>query len=302
MENLLKQEIQAKVREHLGIQEDGSVLDGYPSQNQLVHKLEIDKGYVSKIVNGKWTETAPSKAVWSVLARFFDMSAHIDSENYLNITAACKMFQEQARNGCIDGYTGAGKSYALDRYERMNKGVYLIRTQSYMNKADLLHVISDKLGVPQHTHTSYFKYKYIINKIKSSPYPVLLIFDEIEYLKPYLWHDIKALMDELKQVCGIVISGIFMEDLEAWAKKEKKGMPQFLRRIKHSRVIMSAVSKEDEKSICAQNDIVDREVIAWLYKHADNYETLVMYVTDLARLQQAGNNITIELCAQLFQD
>lgn len=277
--------------------------DASRTQADLSRKTGVDKAYISQIVGEKWTDTVPSLKQWNKLAIFFRVGNHIDSSNYLSITGACSVAQQENRVVSIDGYTGAGKSYALKRYMKSGNHVYLVQADPTMTRRAFVWELANQVGVTRLSSNLYTLLQDVISKIQSIGDPTLLIFDEIEYLPQSALSIIKTLMDKLEGHCGFVISGIYKEWLTKAANRGKPGFPQFLRRIGHSWVKMEPITRSDVSTICSGNGISDADVQSWLLKHARDYDRLTTWVRDLVEVSEAnGMAISVELCSELFSD
>lgn len=271
------------------------------TKSELARKTGVSVPYMTNICNGKWDDKHPSAAQWQKLEVFFREPDHIDSVNYMSITGACNKAHALKSRIAIDGYTGAGKTYSLTRYVRKYSGAYLIICRSSMTNRSFLEELSRCLGISKTSSRIYQIERAIIEKVMGSQEDIVLIFDEVEYLKPGSLNSLKTIMQELKGHCGFVVSGIIKEWLTKMAFREKPGMPQFLRRIGHSWVSMEAVSKEDVVSICQQKEIKDKNVVRWLYHNCKEYDALLTYVQELHTVAiQDHVKIDVELCGELF--
>lgn len=277
--------------------------DASRTQADLARKTGVDKAYVSQIVGEKWTDTVPSLKQWNKLGIFFRVGNHIDSKNYLSITGACRVAQAENRVISIDGYTGAGKSYGLKKYMKDHTHVYLVQADPTMTRRAFVWELANQVGVNRLSSNLYTLLQDVISKVQSIGEPTLLVFDEIEYLPKSAISIMKTLMDKLEGHCGFVVSGIYKEWLTKAARRGAPGMPQFLRRIGHSWVKMGEISRQDVDTITGANGIEDREVKAWLHRHARDYDSLTTWVRDLVEVSETNKlAISVELCSELFKD
>ena len=135
--------------------------EGY-SQNEFAKKTDISSAYISKVVNGQWSDLHPSPMVWQKIARFFNYEQHLDTVNYLNIQGACKTAQNEKSCIGVDGYSGAGKTYALKRYADKNPNVYHIICRDSMSIRDFLEELAVKVGIENPRVTRYALEKAIV--------------------------------------------------------------------------------------------------------------------------------------------
>ncbi len=270
------------------------------SQAELSRLSGLSSANISHIASWHWPEKVISDAQWQKLLAFFGQELHIDSANFLNITAACQKAQIQKEVIAVNGYTGAGKTYALRRYVSEHPGTIYIQGDPTMTKRAIIKEIAKRSGVDRLTANMYDMLAAIVEKIKRTP-GVLIIFDEIEYLPQSAWHIIKSLMDKLEHHSGFVVSGIYREVLEKMANRQKPGMPQLLRRLGHSWLNMQAISAREVRSFCDENGIDDEGVISMLRRDCQEYARLQRYVKDLLHVStNTRRPITMNLYKDIF--
>lgn len=272
------------------------------SQTQLAQKLGISDAYMSKIITGKYDDKYPSIDVWNKIARFFSVGVHIDSYNYKAITGACRRAQAEQICWGIDGYSGAGKTYALARYAQDTPNAYHIICRDSMSIRDFMEEIAITVGISSPKGSRYQMEKEIVSKLSGRK--AVLMFDEVEYLKPACLHNIKTLHDLLvkKGQAGIVISGCGIHDNLAKLKKRgQKGMPQFYRRFDQRWIGMENISKKEIKQVCETNGITDTKVLAWFYNKVENYDSLLILIKDAIRVAD-GDEVSLEMCVNYLQN
>ncbi len=295
MNNETKKQIQTLAQEWL---QNG---EGY-TQAELSRKTGIDKAYMSQIMNKKWTESIPSVVNWQKLAYFFGHEQHIETANYLNIYHACQHAQaHQGRIG-VDGYTGAGKTYSLERYANKQPNVFVISCRRSMGVKSFVRAIAEKVGVGRMHGQVYDYERAIVQRIERLEKP-LLIFDECEYLSPAALDSIKSLIQDLRGKCGVVVCGIIKQWLEKMATRGRHGMPQLLRRIGHSWLEMQPIQAREVRGFCKANGINHVPAINFFVSRVSNYDTLQIMVKDVVRVSERQRiPITADLCAQLFMN
>lgn len=136
--------------------------------------LGISRTTLSKYINGTY-ESNPDK-IESVLDAFFakedDKKGGIfkkksakppiffESEDAVNITAACSMAQKWSGLGIIVGKSGYGKTYALKNYAQNMKVCY-IECDDSMTSRDLIEAMEMKLNIPKGTGTIWNRVQHI---------------------------------------------------------------------------------------------------------------------------------------------
>lgn len=293
MQEEIKLQLQKEVKAWLGA-------SASRSQEGLSKLTGVNTSYISQIANRKWNARYPGLPQWNKIASFFRVEHHIDSVNYRSIIAACSQAHTNSTRLAIDGYTGAGKSYALRRYQRDHTNVYLVQCNPAMTRRAFAWELARQVGSKPYD-SLYNMLIDVVKKMEHKSEPVLLIFDEIEYLPDSAFHIIKTLMDNLENRVGIVVSGIFRAKVERKAKRQDPGWPQLMRRIEHSWLDMKGVHPADVMSLCGQNMIEDPNVIKWLVANAKNYDALTTYVKTLVDVSfKTKQPISTSLCETLF--
>lgn len=291
MNNTYKKQLQESVIEWLDQGEDYT-------QAELARKTGVDKAYVSQIKNGKWDKAIPSISVWQKLVHFFGYDFHIDSFNYKSIQGACRRAHEEHIRVGIDGYTGAGKTYALRRYARQFPNVFLVMGDPDATRKDFVTQLADQVGVDP--RGSIYKVKVrIIQAIQNRRGKCLLILDEGEYFKTSIWHTVKSLCDELEGKCGVVISGILHELLLKFKNRRHVGFAQLTRRFEFKWLKMQAISKREITQTCKDHGINDHNAIKWFLARVSNYDALSILVKDAIKVA-GGRDVTADLLADTF--
>lgn len=273
---------------------------GY-SQAQLATKVETNESYISQIINGTYSDKHPSDEVWLKVARFFKVDMHIDSYNYRAIIGACKRAQAEQICWGIDGYSGAGKTYALARYAQSTPNAYHIICRDSMSIRDFMEEVAVAVGASP-KGSRYQIEQAIVNKLAGRK--ALLMFDEVEYLKPACLHNIKTLHDLLvkKGQAGIIISGCGIHDnLTKLKKRGQKGMPQFYRRFDQRWISMDSISKKEIKQACEMSGITDAKVLTWFYAKVENYDSLSILIKDALRVAN-DEPVTLQMCIDYLQN
>ena len=267
---------------------------------ELSRKSGVGEANISVIRSWAEGNKYPADAQWRKLETFFSEAIHMDSPNYLSIIAATTMACETASRVAIDGYTGAGKTYALRAYERENPETsFLITGRRSMGHRALLWELAKRVGVDKFQKMSLYDLEVAIkNKIESSQKRIVLMFDELEYVKPACLDCIKTLCDLLENKCGIVVCGIIKEVLGKNAEKGKGCYPQFFRRFAHRWEAMQPISKQEIKYVCANHGIVNPDVVAFFSRTVKEYDT---FQTLLLECQKVGADITVEYLLDILK-
>ncbi len=270
------------------------------TQSDLARRTGLSVTNINHIARQQWKDKVIGDAQWRKLQVFFKTASHINSANYLNITNACQVAHEEGRIIGLDGYTGAGKSYALESYWKGHSNVFLVRARRSMGGKTFMREVAKQVGANVTSGQLYDVENSVIQRIKAIQGPVLLILDEIEYLKPLALDSVKVLLQELDAHCGIVICGIIKQWLERLSARNVQGMPQFLRRVGHSWLTMAPITAQEIRQFAKDNGITDRVVLDCLVRDCKDYDALQKYVRDLVELTEAGGPVSAEMYNHVF--
>lgn len=290
----IKKELQALVNEWL---EQG---EGY-TQTELSRKTGVQKTYLSLIANGKYDDRHPSDQQWHKLQRFFKHTVHWNTPEYEQIIGACRRAQQEAIRVGVDGYTGLGKTYSLNRYAKQNTDVYLVMCRPSMGVRAFIMEVAKAVGIERPTGDVYSLECAIVDKVERNPRQALLIFDEAEYLKPKSWNSLKTLCDLLEGKIGIVVSGIIREQIEKLASRNKQGMPQIRRRFSHKWLSLPSISSAVVRKIAKDSGITDRHALDWLKTNVESYDALRAIIEDATAISSStGEAVSSEMLMEIF--
>ena len=135
-------------------------------------------------------------------------AAYYESRDYMGVMSVCQSCQEDMGLGIIIGKSGYGKSYALQRYAKMPKVVYM-ECDDTMSCRDLVEAIEGKLGIPRATSGTIWKRVCRIREFLNVNTGYLLIIDEADKLiNKYTAAKMEILRGIYDQAeVGIVIAG-----------------------------------------------------------------------------------------------
>lgn len=281
------------------------ISDNNISQNTLAKESAISVAYLSDMMNGKTTtgkkDTPIADKYYYQLASYIrielggtTLAKHIDTDNYTTCVMAFERARKRKVVTCIDGHTGAGKSYAALQYKQMNsKNTFLATCDADMNAKDFMNEVAAAVGLVNMTGTRYEVRKKIVERIRKHTNP-LLIIDESENMRDANWGSIKRIIDDLiKHFAGITIIGAnnFKKGIQNKAAKEKKNFPQINRRLKQGGFFkLQKLEVADVKEICADYNLTGWEKI--LFDYCDNMGELTERIIDIKEEYKRGQNLT----------
>lgn len=154
------------------------------------------------------TETASTLAPEEQTKELPKKAAYYESRDYMGVMSVCQSCQEDMGLGIIIGKSGYGKSYALQRYAKMPKVVYM-ECDDTMSCRDLVEAIEGKLGIPRATSGTIWKRVCRIREFLNVNTGYLLIIDEADKLiNKYTAAKMEILRGIYDQAeVGIVIAG-----------------------------------------------------------------------------------------------
>ena len=96
------------------------------SQNKLAETIGVSNGTISNIVNEVWERLNESMLL--KIRSFFNTKdwTIIETHNFLTVKNACNEAREFKKMISVIGYSGAGKTTALQHYYQKNENTYLV--------------------------------------------------------------------------------------------------------------------------------------------------------------------------------
>ena len=284
------------------------------SERELAKLSGINSSYLNAITKGEWTGYKMGTRTINIADKYFEKVSHtigfqyeksywkhFDTVNFKTVKKACnKAKRTRARVG-IDGFTGSGKTHALELFKRENVNeTFLVKCSGDMNPKDFVLEIARAIGVDTQG-SRYALRKSISSKLKSMRRP-LLIIDEAENIKKEAVLDaIKGMCDELENRCGIVLAGMGIQD--KWAKlseKKRYCYPQINRRFKGAWFTMFHLSEADIRQVCDGVGIKSNGAVKFLMRNVHDYGHLSHLLAEALREADERNlSITGELLQRL---
>jgi DNA transposition AAA+ family ATPase len=262
------------------------------SQNEAAKKIGISAPYITYALKRNWdaVPTGGKKARFNAaIARRIMKHLGIDTviweiDNYMittNILIEAKKYQEHR---IVDGSKGSGKTFAATQFAKKAPiETFLLTCSEDMNPkafmVDLARLVgSDTTGDRRKIRMG------IGEKIKRMTSP-LIIIDEGENLKPATYGSIKALYDDIKDYCGIVLIGAnnYLDNLRKKAGAGKGCFPQIYSRFSAEPGLLSDMTKEDLILACEANGITDKETINSLHKRCTDFRELDTTIKGILR-------------------
>lgn len=277
-------EITNEIKQQISIKLNDYLKEFNLSQNEFSEATKINGRYISAIVNGEtYTgSTAISDKYYKQVAKaiYFPLT-----RDYWETKPTAQMYRQletlqDARELCrcnvIIGETGCGKSYVTNLFmQKFPTDTYKVTVGSLDSIGDLLDKVLDVLNInsPKSKSKKITEIARFLEKKQFQGAKPILIFDECEYMKQPALCSMKELYDNLIGVCGLVLIGTdqLIENVERMSKKNRAGIPQFYRRIKHGIRVLDSI---DRKYPLFLDDIEDVDLKKWLINNCANYGEL----------------------------
>jgi len=198
--------------------------------------------------------------------------------NYNSIQHLCDVARKKSKLIAIIGYTGAGKTTALENYVTGKEDVYYMVIKPSMTAKEFYSTLLNTLGIEGreygstlHSLINQASYKLNYDKTKK-----LLILDEAGKSKPKFFEYLHELRDNTKDTTGILIAGpeYFQQDLKKWKTKGIPGIPEFYRRISHWEQL-SEPTKEEVRAFCDYHEVKSEEAIQEMINTCRNFSEIM---------------------------
>lgn len=286
--------VQAYVREQI---------EKSPSQNEAARLMGISPAHLINFREGRWELV--SEKLFRQIAAKARLGAGWSVGLTTNLTIATNLLAEAKRYSrmfALVGYTGSGKTEALQLFCRKQPASYYVLCDSEMTKRLFLVAIIkacglrlDNMGV-----TAGEMIAAIVSKLNTDSHPMLCL-DDAGKLSDSVLRIIQIIYDRTERRCGIVLAGTeyLQESFERKARLNKPGFRELRRRVAFWEQ-MQPISNKDLAAICDANGVTDASAITYLHRNVADYGTLRNLV-EIASQRAAEENTTVtrELLAEL---
>jgi DNA transposition AAA+ family ATPase len=259
------------------------------SQAKIAKLCGVNAPYIGYMLAGQWNNipsqggavaTKISDAVFLKVQRGLGLNIEtFETENYLAVYATCLEAKVAHQWRIIDGLTGAGKSFAAERFARQqSKETFLIRCKNTMNAKEFMQAIARAVGACE-VGTRHRICVAISEKLLMMTNP-LLIVDESEALFKRTseggFGAIKDICDEVIGRVGIVLIGAngFLEQLRLRAANLRSCFPQVVSRFATEPVELEVVSRQDVEMIAPAFGVTGKKELDALYDTTANFREL----------------------------
>ncbi len=283
------------------------------SQNKLADASKVNAAYISQIKQGIYTlnsgrgeDSQIGDNTFHKLADFLDVKFYgglfwPELRNYTRIDKICRKSQRKAIRYIIDGPTGQGKTFTLEKYSKLHSYVVYVKCTMNMSAKDLVNTLMDEMKIHGTYRGVHEKLEAIRKRIHGQR-GYLIIIDESEVVKPGIYAVIKDISDFVQNKAGMVICGYgLIGKLERLAGKQKAGFPQLRRRFFGNIENLAAVSEQEVVEICVREGITNKGAINVVVSECKDLDKLSQWIADIKDWQkQEGRKMTGEEVAKMF--
>ncbi len=211
---------------------------------------KVNESYLSRILNGVFTYIGTNEAVVDIPDKYFVMIAeavgysikkeywpHINTREFTELVTALKKAKDGQLMSQLIVDTGAGKTYAINQFRKVNPlHTYVITMHSLLKINDLFGDLIDQLKISSKGSTGYRRAQILIKlrEIRRNGGNPIVIIDEGENMNSKMRGMIKGFYDGISGYASIVMVGTpdLWEHVTDAKSKGKEAGPQYARRFK----------------------------------------------------------------------
>lgn len=183
--------------------------------------------------------------------------------NTLNTLLLMTMFNAAKEHGemiAVTGEAGTGKTFTARFFcdSMKGKNAWFIQCAEYWNKKQFLVEILKSMGKNHEGLNVYQLMEKIVYELRKQDEPVL-IFDEVDKLRPEILLFFITLYNKLHKMCGIVwmSTDTIESDINKGIARGKKGYKELYSRIGKAYVKLEQMDDQEISNICKANGITD---------------------------------------------
>lgn len=288
--------------------------------SKIAADLRINEAYVSQVLNGKYSigKSDIKTRQLSMIAKYVGLNFErewwrkVDTLQSMSIEAYLYEAKDFATIKTIIGDTGVGKTYTVDCFVETNKQdvVYRITVGVLHTMVNVIDDIMNAMNLECKGDkvSKLRKIEAYMKELHHTGRKPLLIIDEAENLKLPIIGLMKQIYDMLvkPRYCGIVLIGTsqLIEKFEKMVRKNKIGVPQFMRRIKSGieRVYTVEWHKDKAFIVYLQELVGDDGIITLLKENASNYGEVNDFVEPAMRdAERLGEEFNYDFFCQKYK-
>ncbi len=235
------------------------------SQNKLAEMIGISPATLTNLLKERWDKFNESMLLKIYSYFTTDTWNLVETSNFATIQERCNEARNDKSLIAVVGYSGAGKTAALNHYYEKNPNTYKVICARAMRTKQFLSEILKSLGM-SYLASDYEMTKTIIEELNKKQSP-LLIIDEASKLSANSLMYIQDIWDGIEANGGLILAGVdyLLINTKKQADKNKVGMPEFYSRVSLWQHLVSP-SNAEIRSICKANGIGNEKSIQTMYR------------------------------------
>lgn len=244
--------------------------DTSDSQSGIARKMHVSNSTVGIILKRNWEdqENIISDEMWQNIAFYLGVGNEKawviceETRNFKKISRICIDAQSNCHARAISGGPGLSKSLALQKYSHTNKNVFYVQCGEYWSKGVFLEKVKSSIGLTPFGNTLPEMVDDIVNALKKS-YKPLLIIDEADKLSDRILQFFIAFYNETKSGCGFVVAGskFFKSNILNGVQRNKRGYAELYSRFGGEFIMINDYDDSDLRLIIKANGIIVEEQI-----------------------------------------
>lgn len=269
------------------------------SQNELAKRVGVSASTLINVKRGEG-ESLSDKMVNKLRAYFRIDNWNVrNTHNFAMISQLCEDAQVNQRFLAVAGFTGAGKTTALQYYQKNNAEVYYVLANVLHTKRTFITAIQKAMGLNE-GGSIHHQVSSIINKLNAGNRP-LLIVDDAGKLSQTCMRMMQIIYDNTEHNAGIILSGTeyLKKNIDRAASKDIMGFRELRRRIAYWQPL-ERPSKGIVLRICSDYGIEDKGAVKYIMGKAVDYGTLRNLVLNAVKVSgNIGEQVSREILVDL---
>lgn len=251
------------------------------SKSSLSKQMRRSAGHITNFEKGNLKDI--SESVFDEFCAYFSVTDKpenwtiLQTPTHRTVTALCEEAHSLGEFHAVCGYTGAGKSVALEGYcSRTPEASYMPLHLKTGDKSFLRH-LQHALGIDE-GGTSEVMLESVLLKLRKTR-GKLLVFDDLHKVKESTMLLLQPIWEACKGRHGIVICGTekLYDLFKRNASKNKLGFRELRRRVDHWQSL-ERPSLNTVSTIARRYGILDKKAIRFLADYSQDYDTLRKFI------------------------
>ncbi len=273
------------------------------TQRLLSLKMDVSEGTIDSIKKGKFDKL--SEKMMEKCLRHFRLGEWKirRTENFVAITSLCEEARVDGRMVAVAGYTGAGKTTALDWVARNTPEAYYVLCDKTMSGTAFLMAIQESLMGSRATGTTPSeRIRSITDYMRNREDWAVLLLDDAGKLQTTPMLYLQIIYDQLGGDGGIVLAGTeqLKYTFDRLVARKANGFPELYRRIGYWQPLYP-ISEALARGICEEYGIADKHAQQYIVSHIKDYGSLQNIIENACKfsIRNGGAAITREVLVDL---